>query len=144
MNNVNQTLYIPLYGKAFVSRKGLFLTDKKAEEIWTAEGFPLKGKSRSRWLAYNMGIRSAVFDDWLRGQLADAADAVVIHIGCGMDSRALRLGTVNHKWYDVDFPEVITERRRYFVESADYKMIVADVRDPDWLAAIPEKNAPSS
>ena len=39
MNNVNKTLYIPLYGKAFVSKKGIFLNDKKAEEIWEAEGF---------------------------------------------------------------------------------------------------------
>ena len=31
MNNVNQTLYIPLYGKAYVSRKGIILNDKKAE-----------------------------------------------------------------------------------------------------------------
>lgn len=43
MNNVNQTLYIPLYGKAYVSRKGIILNDKKAEEIWDAEGFALKG-----------------------------------------------------------------------------------------------------
>ena len=25
MNNVNKTLYIPLYGKAYVSKKGLFV-----------------------------------------------------------------------------------------------------------------------
>lgn len=63
MNSVNRTLYIPLYGKAYVSRRGLFLQDPKAEEIWAAEGFPLKGKSKSKWLALYMGIRSAVFDD---------------------------------------------------------------------------------
>ena len=34
MDNVNRTLYIPLYGKAFVSRRGILLEDKKAEEIW--------------------------------------------------------------------------------------------------------------
>ena len=31
MENVNKTLYIPLYGKAFVSKKGIILTDKMAE-----------------------------------------------------------------------------------------------------------------
>ena len=45
MNNVNKTLYIPLYGKAYVSKKGIILNDKKAEEIWSAEGFDLKRKS---------------------------------------------------------------------------------------------------
>lgn len=139
MNDVNKTLYIPLYGKAYVSRKGLFLDDKKAEEIWQAGGFPLKGKSRSKWLAYYMGIRSAVFDDWVRQQIDDTEDAVVIHIGCGMDSRVLRVGAASHRWYDVDFPEVIKERRRYFSESADYQMIAGDVRDGSWLTSIPEK-----
>ena len=31
MTNVNKTLYIPLYGKALVSRRGILLSDKKAE-----------------------------------------------------------------------------------------------------------------
>jgi len=138
MNNVNKTLYIPLYGKSYVSKKGLFLEDKKAEEIWEAEGFSLKGKSRSKWLAYYIGVRSAVFDEWVKQQMADVHDAVVIHIGCGMDSRVLRVGTINHKWYDVDFPEVIRERKRYYSQSADYQMLAADVRDCNWLRKIPE------
>lgn len=141
MNSVNKTLYIPLYGKAYVSRRGLFLKDKKAEEIWEREQFPLKGKSCSKWLAFYMGIRSAVFDDWVKDQMAVRPDAAVIHLGCGMDSRALRAGTEGHRWYDVDFPDVIQERKRYFEESEAYQMIPTDVRDPAWLARIPEKKA---
>ena len=65
MNNVNKTLYIPLYGKAFVSKKNIILKDIKAEEIWKQEGFSLKGKSKSKWLAYFMAMRSAIYDEWL-------------------------------------------------------------------------------
>ena len=139
MNGVNKTLYIPLYGKSYVSKKGIILDDKKAEQIWDAEEFPLKGKSKSKWLAYYMGTRSAVFDEWLAQQMANAPNAVVIHIGCGMDSRCIRVGTEKHKWYDVDFPEVIRERKRYYAESDNYKMIAGDARDCDWLTAIEEK-----
>ena len=71
MNSVNKTLYIPLYGKAYVSRKGIILDDKWAEKIWDAEGFKLKGKSKSKWLAYYMGIRSAVFDGWVKEKMAE-------------------------------------------------------------------------
>ena len=136
MNSVNQTLYIPLYGKAYVSQKSLFLKDEKAEQIWQAKQFPLKGKSKSKWLAYYMGIRSAVFDDWVRAQLNTDKDAVVIHLGCGMDSRVLRLGDHQPMWYDVDFPEVITERKRYYAESERYQMLAADVRDIHWVDRI--------
>ncbi|MBE7078070.1 MAG: class I SAM-dependent methyltransferase [Clostridiales bacterium] len=139
MNGVNKTLYIPLYGKAHVSEKGLFLDDKKAEEIWKAEGFALKGKSKSKWLAYYMGIRSAVFDDWLRQQMADTEEIAVIHIGCGMDSRVLRVGTQGKKWYDVDFPQVIEERKRYYAETTDYQMLAGDVREAGWLASVPKQ-----
>ena len=141
MNGVNKTLYIPLYGKSYVSRNGIILNDKKAEQIWAAEGFELSGKSRSKWLAYYMGIRAAVFDEWVKEQMCADRDAAVIHIGCGMDSRGLRVGTMGHRWYDVDFPEVIGERKRYFAESADYQMLAADVRAPQWLAGIPERRS---
>ena len=137
MDNVNKTLYIPLYGKAYVSGRGLLLEDKKAEEIWAAEGFELKGRAKSKWLAYNMGMRSAVFDSWTKQQIRENPDAVVLHVGCGMDSRALRLGTENCQWYDVDFPEVIAERKRYFKETDSYHMIGSDIREENWLSGVP-------
>lgn len=138
MNNVNKTLYIPLYGKSYVSKKGIILKDKKAEKIWKAEGFELKGKSKSKWLAYYMGMRSAVFDNWLKKQMECDKGAVVIHIGCGMDSRILRVGTMGHTWFDVDFPDVIEERKRYYQETEEYHMIGSDARKMEWLNLVPE------
>jgi O-methyltransferase involved in polyketide biosynthesis len=138
MDNVNKTLYIPLYGKAYVSSRGLLLEDKKAEDIWKAEGFPLKGKAKSRWLAYYMGMRSAVFDCWTEEQLESCSDAVVLHVGCGLDSRCIRVEAGECQWYDVDFPEVIAERKRYFEETESYHMIGSDIREEGWLSEIPE------
>lgn len=136
MDNVNKTLYIPLCGKAYVSGRGLFLHDEKAEQIWSAEGFSLKGKSRSKWLAFYMGIRAAVFDDWLRDQLKSTKDTVVIHLGCGLDSRVLRVGADHCRWYDVDFAEVIQERQRYYSHTENYQMLAADARDCSWLEGL--------
>ena len=137
MNEVNKTLYIPLYGKALVSRRGIILHDPKAKEIWEKEGFPLKGKSKSKWLALYMAMRSAVFDRWLEQQMAADPDAVVLHIGCGMDSRILRVGNREHLWYDVDFPEVIEQRILHFGPIPGYAMVASDARDPSWLETVP-------
>lgn len=137
MNNVNKTLYIPLYGKAYVSKKGIILNDKKAEEIWSAEGFDLKRKSKSKWLAYYMGMRSAVFDQWLSEKMENKEDALVLHLGCGLDSRVCRVGTKGHLWYDVDFPEVIARRKHYFAQTETYRMIASDIREEGWLREIP-------
>jgi len=142
MNGVNKTLYIPLYGKAYVSKKGIILNDKTAEQILEKEGFELKGKSKSKWLAYYMGMRSAVFDKWLKEQMDADKEAIILHIGCGMDSRIHRVGTNGHTWYDVDFPDVIQERKLYYQEDEFYHMIESDARENAWIQTIPEgKNA---
>lgn len=141
MNEVNRTLYIPLYGKSCVSKKGIILRDPKAEYIWQKEGFALKGKSRSKWLAYSMGMRAAVFDRWTREQLEQVPEAVVLHIGCGMDSRCERIGKDAAAWYDVDFPDVISERKRYYTETHAYHMIPADARSVRWIRELPSGHA---
>ncbi len=138
MNNVNKTLYIPLYGKAYVSQKGIILKDTKAEEIWQAESMELKGKSKSKWLAYSMGMRSAIFDNWVQEKMKQEEKAIILHIGCGMDSRVERVGNKRHMWYDVDFPDVISERKRYYSENEQYSMIESDARKNDWILALPK------
>ena len=137
MNNVNKTLYIPLYGKNLVSQRGILLRDPDAERIWAAGGFPLKGKAKSKWLAYYMAMRASVFDEWTAGQLSRHPDATVLHLGCGLDSRCNRVSPGNALWFDVDFPDVIAERKRYFPESEAYRMIGADLREENALAAVP-------
>lgn len=137
MDNINKTLYIPLYGKALVSRKGIILKDEKAEAIWDDVKFPLNGKSRSKWLAYYMGMRAKVFDDWLIRKMHEHQDAVVLHLGCGLDSRCLRVGAQGQEWYDIDFPQVIDERQKHYESTAHYHMIGSDVTDPALFSQIP-------
>ena len=136
MNNVNKTLYIPLYGKAYVSKKNIILKDKKAEEIWDKEGFELKGKSKSKWLAYYMAMRSAIYDEWVEKEIKKNPKALVLHIGCGLDSRNERVNANNIIWYDIDFPEVIEERHKYYIENECYHMLAADMRTEQWKQEI--------
>ena len=138
MNGINKTLYIPLYGKASVSKKGIILQDKKAEMIWKKEGFDLKGKAKSKWLTYYMGMRSAVFDAWVKKMLQKYPSACVLHIGCGMDSRIERIGAKQNVWYDIDFPVVIEERKKYYTETENYHMLSEDASKTEWIAALPK------
>ena len=69
-------------------------------------------------------------------------ESVIVHIGCGMDSRVLRVGTGQHAWYDIDFPDVIRERKRYYEESDEYHMVESDARNNEWIDNLPKnKNA---
>ena len=138
MNNVNQTLYIPLYGKAYATENHILLKDNKAVEIWKQCQISLKGKSKSKWLAYYMAMRAKVFDEWVNQHVNE--DIVVLHLGCGLDSRVLRVNA-SCEWYDIDFDEVIKERYKYFSESNTYHMVASDVRDTLWLNKINNSKA---
>lgn len=138
MNEVNKTLYIPLYGKSKVSQQGIILNDPSAEKIWKEEAFPIRGKSRSKWLAYNMAMRARVFDDWADSMLQRKGDALVLHIGCGLDSRHLRVKAPCFEWVDCDLPDVIQIRRKYFQENESYHMMALDASRPEQIGLLPD------
>lgn len=136
MNEVSRTLFIPLYGKTQVSEKGIILNDPMAERIWKAEAFPIHGKSK--WLAYNMAMRARVFDDWTEAMLRANPDALVLHIGCGLDSRCLRVKKTYTNWIDADFPEVLSLRRKYYEENDAYHMMAIDASKAEQIARLPD------
>ena len=138
MNEVNKTLFIPLYGKAKVSKQRIILHDPAAERIWAAERFPIRGKSKSKWLCYNMAMRARVFDDWAEAMLWQHPDALVLHIGCGLDSRCERVKQPYQHWIDCDFPDVIDLRRKYYPETEQYHMTPLDASDAKGISALPE------
>lgn len=138
MDGVNKTLYIPLYGKAYTSKKGVIIQDKKSEAIWEQTAFPLKGKAKSKWLAYYMSMRATVFDKWLQEKQAQFPTYTILHLGCGLDSRIHRVGVTASPWYDIDFPAVIEERKRYYQETQTYRMLPADIRENGFSREIPK------
>ncbi len=140
MNEVNKTLYIPLYGKSKVSQQGMILNDPSAEKIWKEEAYPIRGKSRSKWLAYNMAMRARVFDDWTDDMLQRNKDALVLHIGCGLDSRYMRVKTHCSAWVDCDLPEVIEIRRKHFRENETYRMMALDASRPEQIGSLPDRD----
>lgn len=138
MNEINKTLFIPLYGKALVSKKKIILNDPTAEKIWKAEEFALHGKAKSKWLAYNMAMRARVFDDWTEMMLAENEHALVLHIGCGLDSRCKRIKQPYDTWMDCDLADVIAVRRKYFEETENYHMMNLDATIPEQIKLLPE------
>ncbi|ADD40379.1 class I SAM-dependent methyltransferase [Stackebrandtia nassauensis] len=87
---------------------------------------------------YVVTLRARRLDGWTREFLATNPDAVVLHLACGLDSRAFRLdvpATVD--WIDLDFPEIIELRRQLYPPRPGYRVIAASVTDPDWLTDLP-------
>lgn len=138
MTEVNKTLYIPLFGKAQMSKRSIILQDKKAEEIWDKEAFPIKGRAKVKWLTYFMAMRARVFDDWTDSMLGLNPNALVLHIGCGLDSRCLRVREKYRNWIDADFPDVLSLRRQYYDETENYHMAAVDASKADEITNLPD------
>ncbi|MGW0163260.1 class I SAM-dependent methyltransferase [Mycobacterium sp. NPDC003323] len=83
--------------------------------------------------------RSAHFDTWVRQFLAVHPNAVVLHLGCGLDSRYLRVApSPEVEWFDIDYPEVTGLRHRLLPPGGrGHHTVAASVTDPGWLADVP-------
>ncbi len=92
----------------------------------------------SPWLAATSGdrdlvaLRAAQLDAWAAEVLRADPDVTVLHLGCGLDSRGLRLGA-GPRWIEVDTPDVADVRRALY-PGAPGRVVASSVTDPAWLA----------
>ena len=83
-------------------------------------------------------VRAKAHDDWARSFLAEHPDAVVLHLGCGLDARVYRLDPpATVEWYDLDYPSTIELRQRFLPPREHYHLIGSSVTDLAWLDRIP-------
>jgi O-methyltransferase len=83
--------------------------------------------------------RAKLIDDAARAFLARHDEAVVLHLGCGLDSRVLRLDPgPGVRWFDVDQEPVIELRRRFYDDRENVEMVAASVTDPGWWSEVPD------
>jgi O-methyltransferase involved in polyketide biosynthesis len=82
-------------------------------------------------------LRMREFDRFARGFLADRADPVIVHIGCGLDTRFERVDNGRVEWYDLDMPNVIKLRRELMgEETGRYHLLESSVFDDDWMDVV--------
>ena len=136
LNNESKTLFMPLYGKAMMSKNNLFINDPRAEEIISKVKFNFEDLKQSKWLSMYMAVRAKIIDDICNRFIAQNPNTTVIHLGCGLDSRYLRVNNDNISWYDIDFQSVIDLREQFYAETENYKMIGRSVTDLTWLDEI--------
>jgi O-methyltransferase involved in polyketide biosynthesis len=142
-----ETMLMTLSGRAIQSRwKNPILRDPWAEEAMRHIDYDLSRQltgvaSWSMWKDIGptvIATRAATFDLLTTRFLADHPNAVVLQVGCGMDSRVFRIDPpASVQWFDVDFPDVIDLRRQLFPERGAYHQIGAPLEDLRWLDEAP-------
>jgi methyltransferase (TIGR00027 family) len=140
--SVEWTNLVTLYLRAYESRsRRPILGDHIAAEAVDRIDYHFKRIHRTSLPASNqylVALRAKQLDDWCAAFLAHHADAVVLHLGCGLDGRGFRLAPPpSVLWFDLDQPAVIELRRRLYDDTDSYRMIGSSVTDPQWLDHIP-------
>jgi O-methyltransferase involved in polyketide biosynthesis len=141
LKNVAETLLITLYIRAMESQRPDALI-KDAKAVALVEQLPYDF-SRIQQIKMDeedkvsLVLRNREYDRYTRDFLARHPQAVVVHIGCGFDSRFERVDNGLVEWYDLDLPEVIELRRKLIGdEEGRYHLLSCSVFDNTWLNTV--------
>jgi len=139
---VQETLFIPLAARARdMRRRRPVIRDPRAAEIVASIDFDAAKYGRG-WGGRVAVLRTAIFDSWVGDFLVQHPGGTVVEIGTGLNSRFERAGNAQTHWIDLDLPDTIELRRRFYADSEHRRMVAASVLDDDWLPAVREFPAP--
>jgi len=93
-------------------------------------------------LVVHIAIRAKKYDDYARDFLKRFPGGVVVNIGCGLDSRFLRIDNGRVVLYDLDLPEIIAIKKAFFNETERYHLIASSVLDFTWMAPVLRHKGP--
>ncbi len=144
LSGIPETMLITLWAKAAESdRPDPIFQDPKTKEIISRIDYDFE-RFRGGWMVQvGVAVRSSLFDTAVRDFLSPGRKAVVINLGAGLDTRFERLKCDGlERWYDLDVPEAIEVRRRYFKENDRNRFISKSVFDYSWLDEIEDNGAP--
>ncbi|MFC7330237.1 class I SAM-dependent methyltransferase [Marinactinospora rubrisoli] len=138
---VKETMLATLYARAVQSAApDPVLADPWAVEAVAALDYDFRRLGMRGSAPVSVATRAKTFDRLTLEMLTREPGASVLHLGCGLDSRAFRIGVPpDGAWYDVDYPDVVDLRRRLFdVPEGDYHLVGSSLADPSWPAEVPQ------
>ncbi len=130
---------IPLYAKA---QDNPIQQDEKARQILDEVEYDFRQFKVPQKTAVTLQMRAKQLDAYADQFIAAHSNALVLHLGCGLDSRCLRVQHPGALWIDLDLPEVIALRRKFYTETDTYRMIATSVTDISWLDQISAGDKP--
>ena len=141
LSGVTKTLLLPLYNRAMESKRpDAMIKDEKAVELVTQMRLDFSSVRQipmTELLKVMRIMLTREMDRYARDFLSRHPEVVVVHIGCGLDSRFERVDNGRVEWFDLDLPEVIDLRRRFIGDEHErYHLLAGSVLEDAWLEAV--------
>ena len=142
LGTVQETLLVPLYARAVDSRrKRPILNDRKAVEMVESIDWDFQ-RFNQKWRIAAATLRTAIFDVPVRDFLSRHPEGTVVEIGAGLNTRFERLDNGAMHWFDLDLPDSIELRKKFFTDSERRTTLTASVLDPGWMDAVRQSPGP--
>jgi O-methyltransferase involved in polyketide biosynthesis len=141
LSGVSETLLIPLYVRAMESqRPDAMMKDEKAVALVTQMSYNFDRVRQIPMTEAHKVTRIMLtreMDRYARDFLSRHPQAVVVHIGCGLDARFERVDNGRVEWYDLDLPDVIELRRKFIGDEKErYHLLGCSVHEDAWQEAM--------
>lgn len=138
LGGVSETLLMTLYVRARESqRPDAMIKDEQAVKMVNqlACDFSRLRMQRHDEIAVIMRMRK--FDKHVSEFLIRNPDGVVVHIGCGLDTRFERVDSGQVEWFDLDMPDVMKLRQKLIkIENSRYHTLATSVFDDGWIGEV--------
>ena len=141
LGQVQQTLFFPLLARARETQgRHPLLSDPKAVELVDAIDF--NAATYQAGPRFIVVIRTMILDWWVRQFLAAHPGGTVVELGTGLNTRFERTDNGSVHWIDLDLPDTIELRRRFFTDTSRRRMLAASLLGEDWLPTVAELPGP--
>jgi O-methyltransferase involved in polyketide biosynthesis len=142
LGQVQESLLVPLYGRALDTLgKRPILNDPKAVEMVESIDWDFRRFNQRRRVV-GCALRSAMFDEWVKDFLRRHPEGTVVEIGAGLNTRFERLDNGAVHWFDLDLPDVVELRQKFFIDSGRRVTLAGSILDPGWMAAVRQSPGP--
>ena len=142
LGQVQESLLVPLYARALDSqKKHPILNDPKAVEMVRSIDWDFRRFNQWRRVL-GCTLRTAMFDEWVKDFLRRHPTGTVVEIGAGLNTRFERLDNGAVHWFDLDLPDTVELRRKFFTDSERRVTLAASVLDAGWMAPVRTRPAP--
>jgi O-methyltransferase involved in polyketide biosynthesis len=144
LHGIQRTLLMPLACRAMESqRPDAILHDPCAVALYQALGSSrdlLLGMSGHDLFAAVMRVRQ--FDRYASNFAATHPDALLVDIGCGLNTRFERLDDGRIHWLGLDLPEVIALRRKLLPDCERSRTLAQSMFELSWLDEVAKTGKP--
>jgi len=141
LSDVEESLLLPLYFRAIESqRPDALIRDEFAQSLVDMlnldETYFINAQVGAE-VKVSILLRNRQFDRITADFLTKNPKAIVVYLGCGLDTRFNRVDDGRVEWYDLDLPEVIALRAELIGgEAGRYHLLACSALDHAWMDSV--------